>query len=95
MSRSIGKLLDHAEVGDPPQVIDALHRLDTGTYGRPMRVLRWPDRSRRRLEAVPYAASCIECERKRERAFQRERREDRNCEPIEEPLGEMANGRIS
>ena len=65
-------LLDHAEEAIRRKVIDALHRLDTGTYGQCESC--GGQIAHERLEAVPYAASCIECERKRERAFQRERR---------------------
>jgi DnaK suppressor protein len=54
--------LEHAEETIRQQVVEALERLDRGTFGvceqchQPI--------SRDRLEAIPYAPYCIECERK-------------------------------
>jgi DnaK suppressor protein len=48
------------------QEIDAaLARIDAGTYGECVRCGRAIDRER--LEALPYAAKCIECKRLEER----------------------------
>lgn len=42
------------------QITDALNRLDTGTYGVCIRCGR--DIARARLEVVPHAAACIDCQ---------------------------------
>ena len=58
--------LDNAEEAIRQQVIDALHRIDSGTFGdcqqcgKPV--------ADERLEAVPYASFCIQCERDREKS---------------------------
>jgi DnaK suppressor protein len=48
------------------QVVDALQRIEKGEFG----VCTWcgAEISRERLDALPYAALCIDCERKRESA---------------------------
>lgn len=65
-------VLDQAEEAIRRKVLDALRRLDSGTYGQ-CESCGGPI-AHERLEAVPYATSCIECEREREREFQRSRR---------------------
>lgn len=48
------------------EVTEALERIEQGTYGRCVDCGRQiPDA---RLQAVPYAACCIDCERRRETA---------------------------
>ena len=51
------------------QVTAALHRLDAGTYGTCVHCGK--PIAPRRLEALPYAALCIECQAKIEQGAQR------------------------
>jgi DnaK suppressor protein len=57
-------ILDNTEESLRRAVMEALHRIDAGTFGQcqgcgsPI--------AAERLDAVPYAALCIECERRRE-----------------------------
>ena len=59
--------LDNTEEAIRQQVIDALRRIDNGTFGdcqqcgKPI--------AAERLEAVPYASFCIACERDREKSW--------------------------
>lgn len=64
-------VLDQAEEAIRRKVLDALRRVDAGTYGQ-CESCAGPI-GHERLEAVPYATSCIACEREREREFQRTR----------------------
>jgi RNA polymerase-binding protein DksA len=57
--------LDHAEEAIRRKVIEALRRIDAGSYGQCEECNEAI--AKERLEAMPYAASCIECERKKER----------------------------
>jgi DnaK suppressor protein len=56
--------LDQAEEAIRKKVVDALRRIEAGTFGQ-CEECGGPIAAER-LDAVPYAASCIECERKRE-----------------------------
>jgi len=58
-------ILDNKEEAIRRAVMEALARIDEGTYGKCLRCqgqIAPP-----RLEAVPYAPYCVECERQRER----------------------------
>ena len=54
------------------EIIDALNRVDDGTYGQCEMCLKEgkaPSRSgipKTRLKAIPYTRNCVQCERKRE-----------------------------
>jgi DnaK suppressor protein len=54
------------------EIIDALNRVDDGTYGQCEMCLKEgkaPSRSgipKTRLKAIPYTRNCVKCERKRE-----------------------------
>jgi RNA polymerase-binding protein DksA len=63
--------LDQAEEAIRRKVIEALHRVDLGTYGNCAECGEEIDKER--LEAVPYTETCIRCARKGEQRPRTER----------------------
>ena len=66
-SQSVAKeiALESSEKRIWQEAVDALERIDKGTYGQCQQCgRRIPER---RLEAIPYTRFCIDCERKMER----------------------------
>jgi DnaK suppressor protein len=70
-SESLDKevLLDNKEEAIRRLVMEALQRIDKGVYGQCLEC--GGKIARARLEAVPYAPYCIECERVREKGGNR------------------------
>ena len=68
VSESVDKeiVLEHTEETIRSAVVDALQRIDDGTYGECQRCGNPIPKVR--LDAIPFARLCVTCERKREQA---------------------------